>query len=160
MLKTAKFSIFIVFAALIVVALHYYLPSTVLVQVVGTEVKRVEKKLKSKKTSDICYVIARRLNDEKTLVFRNEDMPWPPYLKFDSSDLSGKAIDWSDKTPRPIVLLTYYGWRIPFLSMHPNTTSLKQVNADYSHIPWFNIIFISILVILFIFIKIKLGKKS
>ena len=155
MAKMIKFSVFLILATIIAASLYYYLPSTVMVQVVGTEVKRVEKKIKSKKVSDIRYVIARRISDEKTLVFRNEDMAWPPYFKFDSSDLSGKAIDWSDKNPRPVVLLTYYGWRIPFLSMHPNATSLKQVDPNYRHIPWLNIIVIGLLVIVLIYLKIK-----
>ena len=155
MFGIVKLTISVIIISIVGATLHYYLPSTEIVQVVGTEVKRVEKKTKSKKVSDIRYVIARRITDEKTLVFRNEDMAWPPYLKFDSSDLAGKAIDWADKKPRPAVLLTYYGWRIPFLSMHPNATSLKQVDANYSHIPWFNIIFLVLFAAVLIFLKIK-----
>jgi hypothetical protein len=125
-------------------ALHYYLPKTEKVIVVGTEVKWNDAtKLATEK--DVRYIFTKRHNSHKALVFRNEDMPWPPYFKFDSGDLSGQAVALQKTQPEPVALVTYYGWRIHFLSLYPNATHLEVVAADYKHTPWFNWIFLSAL---------------
>ena len=86
----------------------------------------------------------------KIRVFRNQDTGWgwPPYFKFDSADLAAEAQAFSSGDPRPWVLVKYYGWRINMFSMFPNALSLKAVDEDYSHLPLFNIVVISVLIIL------------
>lgn len=61
----------------------------------------------------------------RTLVFRNEDAGfYPPYFKFDSADLQARANRIKEQCPEVPVIVNGYGWRIPFLSMFPNATSI------------------------------------
>lgn len=90
-------------------------------------------------------------------VYRNEDTGWlwPPYFKFDSSNLqaqassqarrgdNGEGGNWS--------IVTHYGWRIPFLSIFPNAVAIEPAEGpDQRIIPWFNIGF-------FIFLAFAFG---
>jgi hypothetical protein len=130
----------------IALAFHYYLPATEKVKLVGTEVKRMDKKKgETTETRDIRFIVTRELVTDETMMFRNEDMPWPPYFKFDSGSLSGKAMTMKESKPDGVVLVTYYGWRIPLISLYPNATDLDAVDRNYEHMPWFNIVFLSLL---------------
>ena len=84
---------------------------------------------------------------EKVEVFRNEDTGWgwPPYMKFNSADITAEAQTFATAEGKPWVLLKYYGWRIHIFDMFPNIISLKQVPRDYNHIPWFNLVFLLVL---------------
>ncbi|MFW7378656.1 MAG: DUF1523 family protein [Oligoflexus sp.] len=138
-------------------ALSYYLPSTKLVALVGTEVKRrdLTKKGQEGRSRDVRYIIARDLKTEETLMFRNEDMGWPPHFKFDSGSLTGHVMNLKENRPDATVLVTYYGWRIPLLSAYPNITDVEVVDPDYRHIPWFNLIFLAAMFILFVMLYLK-----
>ena len=85
--------------------LHKNLPRTEVVQITGTDVKRVDKSDKKSKdvqegsqrekvvrTSDVRFINAVSRNG-KVMVFRNEDTGWgwPPFFKFDSADLTAQA---------------------------------------------------------------------
>ncbi|MCB0408417.1 MAG: DUF1523 family protein [Bdellovibrionales bacterium] len=129
-------------------SLYYYLPKTEIVHVVGTEVKWIDKKGNEKLAKDVRYIFTKDAKTNKASVFRNEDMPWPPYFKFDSGDLSGQAMALEKTQPLPTALVTYYGWRIQLFSLYPNAVAIEAVEAGYQHIPWFNIIFLSALLIL------------
>ncbi len=145
------------------VFLIYYLPSTKKAYLVGTEIKReVIQNTKGDSLKDVRYIVARDHETGKTLMFRNEDVPWPPYFKFNSGDLSGEVMNIHQHSPDKVVNITYYGFRFPMLSLYPNATKLRIVPADYQHTPWFNMIFLSILflVSVFFFLKIrKIGKN-
>jgi hypothetical protein len=80
-------------------------------------------------------------------VFRNEDTGWgwPPYFKFNSADITAQAQSFTTAEEKTWILVKYYGWRIHIFDIFPNVTSLKQVTRDYTHIPWFNIVFIGLL---------------
>jgi hypothetical protein len=145
-------------AALILVVglfLHYNLPRTDVVQFTGTDVKRmdVEGRETGSRTRDVRYLNAVT-RDGKIRVFRNEDTGWgwPPYLKFNSADLSAEAQSLMQRPEKPWVRVRYYGWRINMFSLFPNAISLKVVDRDYTHIPWFNIIVITLLVIGTVFV--------
>ncbi|MCG5515359.1 MULTISPECIES: DUF1523 family protein [unclassified Ectothiorhodospira] len=61
----------------------------------------------------------------ETLIFRNEDAGLlPPYFKFDSADLQSIARRVKETCPEEPVVVNGYGWRIAFLSMFPNATSI------------------------------------
>lgn len=91
---------------------------------------------------------------EETMVYRNEDTGWiwPPYFKFDSSDLQAEAADvTSTADDAQWVVVTHYGWRNRFLSIYPNAISIRPVESpDVRIIPWFNIVF-------FIFLMFAIG---
>lgn len=124
-------------------ALHYYLPSTRKVYVVDTEVKRMDvvNDPTGRRTRDVRYIVTRDVVTGKTHMYRNEDIGWPPYFKFDSGQLVGDAMNIKQTQPNATVLVTYYGWRIPVFSLYPNVTDLRIVDPEYAHIPWFNLFF-------------------
>jgi len=60
-----------------------------------------------------------------TLIFRNEDAGFtPPYFKFDSARLQSQASRITRECPTEPVTVHGYGFRIPFLDMFPNATSI------------------------------------
>ena len=93
---------------------------------------------------------------EKPSVYRNQDTGWgwPPYFKFDTANLQTKAADAMSTSDSPEwVAIRHYGWRITWLGdgIFPNALSMKPVEGpDVRLIPWFNIIFLTILAVILI----------
>ena len=78
---------------------------------------------------DIRFIEAVRPNG-KVFVYRNEDTGWiwPPYFKYDSSNLQAEATNFRSDAANPQwVSVTGYGWRIPMFSIYPNAISMKLV---------------------------------
>ncbi|WP_368184906.1 DUF1523 family protein [Aestuariibius sp. HNIBRBA575] len=92
-----------------------------------------------------------------TMVYRNEDTGWiwPPYFKFDSSDLQAEsAAQISTTEPYQWVQITHYGWRVRFLSIYPNAISVTPVDGpDHRPMPWFNILFFIALFAALLFLR-------
>ena len=153
--KIIKYSMFAATIAIMGLFLHYNLPRTDVVQITGTDVKRMDGKATQDGagTRDIRFLNAVT-GDGKIRVYRNEDTGWgwPPYLKFNSADLTAEAQNLIQKPEKPWVRVRYYGWRIKVFSLFPNAISLKVVDKDYTHIPWFNITFILLLAIGLVFV--------
>jgi hypothetical protein len=145
---------------------HYVLPQHDVVRIAGTEVIRMDFDAWNRMfyaqadagnvegtTRDVRLINAVRPSD-RVIVYRNEDTGWiwPPYFKFDSSNLQAEAQDLiSTKAAPQWVIVTHYGWRIPFLSVYPNAVGVRAVDSpDVSIVPWFNIgFFIFLAFILF-----------
>ena len=154
--KTVKYALQALFIVLVAVVLHYNLPRTQVAQIVGTDVKRLDSTARGKsagnlqgqgvKVRDVRFINAQSQSG-KVEVFRNEDTGWgwPPYMKFNSADITAEAQTFATAEGKPWVLLKYYGWRIHIFDMYPNIISLKQVPRDYKHIPWFNLVFLLVL---------------
>jgi hypothetical protein len=161
-MKKIKFVIATFLLAAVALFLFYNLPRTAVVQISGTDMKRVDRASgkvverqaaddsgsRTLQTYDVRYINSVARNG-KTRVFRNEDTGWgwPPYFKFNSADLTAQAQAFASVPEKPWVLVKYYGWRIRIFSMFPNAVSLRTVDKDYSHFPLFNIVFISLLVV-------------
>lgn len=143
------------------VFLNYYLPSRDVVRIVGTEVKRVDVDsgapfwdradigTNEEATRDVRFINAEFPNG-RTRVYRNEDTGWgfPPYFKFDSGDVTAQAQSLS-KLDDQWVAVRHYGWRIKLFSIFPNATSIKRVDGpNVLLIPWFNIVFIGLILLL------------
>ena len=147
-LQIIKYSFLLILAVLVLGFLHYNLPRTDVVQITGTDVKRVDRKDPSEgtRTRDVRY-LSTVTRDGKVRIFRNEDTGWgwPPYLKFNSADLAGHAQLMIQDPEKPWVRVRYYGWRINVFTLFPNAVSLKVVDRDYTHIPIFNIVFLTLL---------------
>ena len=146
-MKALRIAKYVVLAALFVAIalfLHYNLPGTDVVQIVGTDVKRTDSNKKDEVVTRDVRFITSIMRDGGTRVYRNEDTGWgwPPYFKFNSADLTGQAQSLASETERPWVLVTYYGWRITVLSLFPNAIALEKVDKDYRHLPLFNIFFL------------------
>jgi hypothetical protein len=86
------------------------------------------------------------------MVFRNEDTGWgwPPYFKFDTSNLQAKASDIISKAAlgeTKWVVMRHYGWRNEFFSIYPNAVSLRLATGpDERIILWVKI---ALLIVIF-----------
>lgn len=146
----------IVLLGLIVAFFHYYLPSQDVVRIVRTETVRVDVE-----TTDAAGNPAQVTRDQNRIyafrpdgaerVFRNEDTGWgfPWYFKFDTANLAAAAEDAvSTKDAPQWMIVRHYGWRIPMLSMFPNALSMREAEGPEERlIPWFNIIFLTALIV-------------
>ena len=94
---------------------------------------------------------------EETMVYRNEDTGWgwPPYFKFDSSDIQAEASDNVSQAANPRwVVITHYGWRNRFFSAYPNAVSIRPIEDPEARIiPWFNIFFFLFLIVVIVFLR-------
>ena len=145
-------------AALLLTAafLHYSLPSRDVVRIVGTDVVRQDAERRDARgnrvsvTRDVRFIYAKWPGGGDR-VYRNEDTSWgwPPYFKFDTADLAAQATDLVSTAGAPDwVVVRHYGWRIPVLSIFPNVLSIRPASGpDESPWPWFNIVFITLLVL-------------
>ena len=172
-IKKIKIGIGVVLILIIALFFHYNLPRTAVVQISGTDIKRMDKtkeieekqgktdgQVKSEPhTTDVRFVnsVSRK---GKPLVFKNVDTGWgwPPYFKFNSANLTAKAQAFATDQNKPWVLVKYYGWRFTVFSMFPNALALKQVNQNYTHIPLFNIVFFILLFVLIFIIRRQFKK--
>ena len=117
--------------------IHWVVPQTDVVRVVGVEVKRVDQEGNvatgtGSFTHDVYFVQAEDIDTAKPRVYRNEDNLL--YLKWDSSDRQARAR--SLAADKEIVALRHYGWRIRLFSVFPNLLNIKPVEADHGTIPW------------------------
>jgi len=143
---------------IVAVLLQYYLPDRDIVQIVDTDVKRMDISdvspfwdrpdvgTNAQSTRDVRFIYSVKKNG-KSMTYRNEDTGWsfPPYFKFDSSDVSGLAANLA-RDKDQWVAVRHYGWRVKLFSIFPNATSIKKVSGpDALLIPWFNIVFLSLL---------------
>jgi len=172
-LKKIKIGTGVVLILIIALFFHYNLPRTAVVQISGTDIKRMDntKNIEKEKgntdgrvkgepqTTDVRYInsVSRK---GKPMVFKNIDTGWgwPPYFKFDSANLTAEAQAFATDLNKPWVLVKYYGWRLTLFSMFPNALSLKQVDRNYTHIPLFNIVFLILLFALIFVIRRKFKK--
>lgn len=150
--------------------LHYFLPSRDIVQVVGTSVKRMDINnrwfwdqadagTETVSKRDVRFINATRPNGNP-YVYRNEDTRWsfPPYFKFNSSNLDAQAQGLAKSNETVWVAVSNYGWRIEFVSMYPNAYRMKEVEGpDTLLIPWFNIVFLSLLGLLIFYLRHRFG---
>ncbi|QFT57983.1 hypothetical protein FIU94_04025 [Sulfitobacter sp. THAF37] len=140
---------------------HYTLPQVDIVRITDTYEKRVDPGENSLfwaqadvgtdgtlTNRDVFFIQTRRAKGD-VMVYRNEDTGWgwPPYFKFDTSNLQAEAADGrsTDASSRWFAL-KHYGWRNEFLTVFPNAISLRPVEGpDASKgIPWTNIIILTL----------------
>ena len=99
-------------------------------------------------TRDIRFIEAA-YPDGSVIVYRNEDTGWvwPPYFKYDSSNLQAQAGNLKSLASAPTwVSVTHYGWRFAFLSIYPNAIGVKEVaSPDVRIIPYVPIIVLLLL---------------
>ncbi|WP_025063729.1 DUF1523 family protein [Sulfitobacter guttiformis] len=141
---------------------HYTLPQVDIVRVTDTYEKRIdpgENRLFWAKADvgtdgtianrDVFFIQTRRVGGD-VMVYRNEDTGWgwPPYFKFDTSNLQAEAGDLKSAEANPrYVAIKHYGWRNEFLTIFPNAISVRAVDGpDASKgIPWLNIILLTLI---------------
>ena len=131
-----KWTLRILAALLALGFLHYTLPQHDIVKITGTYNRLTTigsenawayaspdtGTAESGTTRDIRFIEAA-YPDGDVMVYRNEDTGWiwPPYFKYDSSNLQAEAGNLkSDAASPKWVMVTHYGWRLPILSIYPN----------------------------------------
>lgn len=149
--------------------LHYTLPQQDIVRVVDTFEERQDfggwtdmfwqntgnATADNPITRDVLF-IQTLTPDGDPSVYRNQDTGWgwPPYFKFDTANLQTEAADAMSTVETPKwVAIRHYGWRITWLGdgIFPNALSMKPVEGpDVRLIPWFNIIVLTVLALIFI----------
>ncbi|MGE4325221.1 MAG: DUF1523 family protein [Pseudodonghicola sp.] len=156
-----KWAIILIFWAVVGAFLHYTLPHRDIVRITDTYEKRVDPGENSwfwaqhdvgsdpnTTNRDVFFIQTRGANG-KIMVYRNEDTSWswPPYFKVNSSNLQAEAADLKSTAENPKwVAIRHYGWRNEFLSIFPNAVRITPVaGPDVRLIPWFNIIFLTVL---------------
>ena len=151
--------------------LHYTLPQTDIARITDTYEKRIDFAESSlfwastggggtaQNTSRDVQFIQTKLTDGDPMVYRNEDTGWgwPPYFKFDTANLQANANDLRSTADDPNwVQVTHYGWRNEFFSIFPNAIGIRSVDGpDVRTIPWFNIVFLTLLAALFWAIRVR-----
>jgi len=157
----------LILITLLVAVLHYNLPQRDIVRITDTYEKRVDPganiwfwssgdagSAAGNSNRDVFFIQTTGANG-KPSVYRNEDtgFGWPPYFKFNTSNLQARAADLiskaDDQTPQ-WVAVSHYGWRIELLSIFPNATKVKPVDGpEVQLIPWFNILFLIVFAAVF-----------
>ena len=156
--------------AIIAAFLHYTLPQRDIVRITGTYNRLTEVGANSifyaspdsgTTTStvdrrDIRFIEAV-FPDGDPMVYRNEDTGWiwPPYFKYDSSNLQAEAGNLKSDAVNPKwVVVTHYGWRLPILSIYPNAVSVREATGpDERIIPWVPIVVIAFLIFAVLMIR-------
>ncbi len=139
---------------------HYTLPQTDIVRVTDTYEKRIDFGENSPfwaspdvgndatlVNRDVFFIQTVRANG-RTMVYRNEDTGWgwPPYFKFDTSNLQAEAAELRSTSEAPKwAALRHYGWRNEFLSIFPNAVGIRPVaGPDVAKpLPWVNMLILA-----------------
>ena len=159
----ARWTIRIVILLIFGSFLHYTLPQQDIVRVVEVVEKRQDfggwtrifwsgpdAASTEMPNRDVLFIRTLYPNGEP-MVFRNEDTDWgwPPYFKFDTANLQTLAADAISTEENPEwYAIRHYGWRNTLISIYPNALSMKPVaGPDVRLIPWFNIVFLTLLLV-------------
>jgi hypothetical protein len=155
-----KWGLRVLVALFVALFLHYVLPQHDTVQITNTY-----NRLTSVGTNSIFYsspdvgtsegdqrdirFIEARYESGKVIIYRNEDTGWvwPPYFKYDSSNLQAEAgnLKSTDAAPK-WAIITHYGWRLPWVSAYPNALAVRPASGpDDSIFPWVNIVILTVL---------------
>jgi hypothetical protein len=163
MMRKLKWAFWIVVLLFVGMFLHYNLPQHDIVRIIETNNRvtplgSINKFFYAAQDAgtlatdnrDVRFIDAIR-PDGSPIVYRNEDTGfWPPYLKFDSSNLQAEASNFKSTAEAPKwVSVTHYGWRIAFESIYPNAVRIRPVDGpDATIIPWANIIILTLLALM------------
>ncbi|QPM91221.1 DUF1523 family protein [Pseudooceanicola algae] len=169
-MRYVKWTIWTILFAFVAAVFHYTLPDRDVVRIADTQSRRIDagnsaifwshpdSAATSGGTQDIFFIQAIRENG-KPIVYRNEDTGWgwPPYFKFDTTNLQTEAADLTSTAAAPQwVIVTHYGWRNEFISIFPNAVAIKPVSGpDVTVIPWLNIIIILLAIAIFWAIRVR-----
>ncbi|MDF1726110.1 MAG: DUF1523 family protein [Sulfitobacter sp.] len=156
-----KWTFWITVWVLVAAFFHYTLPQTDIVRVTDTYEKRIDLGENSifwaqadvgsdgtLPNRDVFFIQTRRAKGD-VMVYRNEDTGWgwPPYFKFDTSNLQAEAADAKSTSETPqYFAIKHYGWRNEFLTTFPNAISMRPVSGPDAPkgIPWLNIVILTV----------------
>lgn len=168
-----KWFFIISFWLLVAAVFHYTLPQKDIVRITDTYEKRVDFGENSifwagadvgndgtTVNRDVFFIQTRQTSNDRVMVYRNEDTgwSWPPYLKFDTSNLQAEAADLKSTAEGPkYAIIKHYGWRNEFMSVYPNAISVTPAaGPDVSKgIPYLNIIILLLFAMAVYFIWVR-----
>ena len=158
---------------LVAAIFHYTLPQKDIVRITDTYEKRIDFGENSifwaqadvgtdgtASNRDVFFIQTRLANSDRVMVYRNEDTGWgwPPYFKFDTSNLQAEAGDLKSTAANPrYVIIKHYGWRLVFGTVFPNAISVTPVDGpDASKgIPFLNIFILTLFFMVVYFIWVR-----
>jgi hypothetical protein len=161
MLGLLRWTFWITVWVIVAAFFHYTLPQVDIVRITDTYEKRIDPGENALfwaqadvgtdgtlSNRDVFFIQSRRAKGD-VMVYRNEDTgwSWPPYFKFDTSNLQAEAGDLASTEAAPrYVAIKHYGWRNEFLTIFPNAISVRAVaGPDVSKgIPWLNIVILTL----------------
>jgi hypothetical protein len=177
MWRYLKWGFRITVVMLVAAFLHYTLPQHDVVQITNTynrvtpiggnwmfySIEDTASGVETTSTQrDIRFIEAVYPDGSSVQVYRNEDTGWvwPPYFKWDSSNLQAEATNLkSDKASPTWVSVTHYGWRLPIFSIYPNAVAIKPVaGPDVRIIPWVNIVLLTMLAFVLIMARLMIAQ--
>lgn len=156
MLTIIRWIFGISFWVLVACVFHYTLPQVDIVRVTDTYEKRIDPGENSifwaqadvgsdgtLTNRDVFFIQTRRAKGD-VMVYRNEDTGWgwPPYFKFDTSNLQAESADAKSTSDAPqFYAIKHYGWRNEFMTVFPNAISIRPVDGPNASkgIPYLNI---------------------
>ncbi|MEM7743707.1 MAG: DUF1523 family protein [Pseudomonadota bacterium] len=156
-----KWGFLLIIIGVIAAFFHYSLPQRDILRITDSDVARMNTGTTpdgTPITRDVRFIFGIYA-DGGEMEFRNEDTGWgfPWYFKFDSARLANQAADLKSTADAPRwVVIRHYGWRITWWGegVFPNALSIRPAEGpDESLTPWFNIIFLSLLVIAILVIR-------
>lgn len=144
-LRKFSFTLLVVLGLAGSAMLDYYLPEHAITTITGVEVKLADKDgpISQQNPADQpvrdMYLIYTQHAIDDVRVYRNEDTGWgwPPYLKFDSSDVQATAR--ALENARQPAYISSYGWRINMFSLYPNITAIRLAHegeGTWSAVRW------------------------
>ena len=172
-MRYLKWFFIIVFWVLVAAIFHYTLPQKDIVRITDTYEKRIDFGENSifwaqadvgtdgtASNRDVFFIQTRLANSDRVMVSRNEDTGWgwPPYFKFDTSNLQAEAGDLKSTAANPrYVIIKHYGWRLVFGTVFPNAISVTPVDGpDASKgIPFLNIFILTLFFMVVYFIWVR-----
>lgn len=141
---------------------HYTLPQKDVVRITDTYEKRVDfgyntlfwaggdaASATDAGNRDVFFIQTRQAGSDAVMVYRNEDTGWgwPPYFKFDTSNLQAEAADAKSTIDAPrYAIIKHYGWRNELFSIFPNAVSMRLVDGPdvQKGLPWMNIVVLTL----------------
>jgi hypothetical protein len=156
-----KWVFILLFWGLVAAFLHYTLPQHDIARITDTYEKRVDPGNNrlfwaqaeagsdpAAQNRDVFFIQTKLYGgasgEGRPMVYRNEDTAWgwPPYFKFNTSNLQAVAADLKSTAEAPRwVVIRHYGWRAEFLSVFPNAVSIRPIeDPEQRIIPWLNIV--------------------
>lgn len=172
-MKYIKWFLIIAFWTVIAAFFHYTLPQKDIVRVTDTYEKRIDFGENSifwgsadvgtdgtLLNRDVFFIQSKRASNGRVMVYRNEDTGWgwPPYFKFDTTNLQAEASDMKSTAAAPqYALIKHYGWRNEFMSIFPNAISVRPVDGPNAAkgVPVLNILILTLFTALVYFIWVR-----